>query len=317
MNAAMLNWDSLFFRGSIVDLDINIWSARLSVRPADLGIVDTPDVREALGLGVVRLAPHKAFEKLLAIRRAALKDVENASFNFPFIRGARYVPEKKVEYLLSCLADRKYQFESEVSRFAENYEQTRYAMIPVIRKALVDASCDNVEASIARIVAEYPEDVTSCFGFEWKVYSISGAKSQAAADAVAKETESVKDVVREIVVQLRDEFSEKVKAIAAIIARGAKIPSTSLESARELLNRVKEMNVFGDVELNNQVRAFERVLALASTESVPTNAFTTFGTDLNQIQDVLTKSLDEAVAAAEKNLTGLGNRRIQFPEEVA
>ena len=103
MTTNALGWDNLFFSGSIVDLDINIWSARLSVRPADLGIEDTAAVREALGLGVVRLAPHKAFERLLAIRRAALKDVENSSFNFPFIRGARYVPEAKVESLLAKL----------------------------------------------------------------------------------------------------------------------------------------------------------------------------------------------------------------------
>jgi hypothetical protein len=78
MTTNALGWDNLFFSGSIVDLDINIWSARLSVRPADLGIEDTAAVREALGLGVVRLAPHKAFERLLAIRQAALKDVENS-----------------------------------------------------------------------------------------------------------------------------------------------------------------------------------------------------------------------------------------------
>ncbi len=315
MTTNALGWDNLFFSGSIVDLDINIWSARLSVRPADLGIEDTPDVREALGLGIVRLAPHKAFERLQQIRRAALKDVENSSFNFPFIRGARYVPEAKVESLLAKLDQRKAEFFAAISDFADRYNTIRAEMLPVIRKALLDASCDNIDASMTRIEAEYPKDIVSCFFIGWKIYGISGTKSATAAEAIAQETEQVKGVVREIVTQLRTEFTEKVSGVAKIIARGAKVPTSSIASCREVLARVKEMNVFGDVELNRQVIAFERVLALAEVRSDSFN--TTSTTDLDRIQDVLTKSLDDAVAAAEKNLTGVGNRRLSLPKEVA
>ena len=143
-------------------------------------------------------------------------------------------------------------------------------MLPVIRKALLDAACENVDASLVRIEAEYPKDIVSEFGFSWKIYGISGTKSASASEAIASETEQVKGVIREIVVQLRTEFSEKVSSIAKIIARGGKIPSTSLESAREVLKRVKEMNVFGDAELTNQVRAFERILRARLRRRCPT-----------------------------------------------
>jgi hypothetical protein len=34
-------------------------------------------------------------------------------------------------------------------------------MLPVIRKALLDAACENVDASLTRIKAEYPKDIVS------------------------------------------------------------------------------------------------------------------------------------------------------------
>ena len=311
-NATALGWDTLFFNGSIVDLDIKVWSARLSVRPSDLGIEDTNEVREALGLGIVRLAPKKAFERILAIRRAALKDVENHSFNFPFIRGARYVPEKKIEPLLEKLRARRDEFGTAVFEFAASYDAVRAEMYPVIRKALLDAACDNIDESLSRIDAEYPEDVNSRFYFGWTSYAISGAKSKAAQDAVTQETEQVKGVVREIVSQLRAEFSDKVSSVAKIIARGGKIPTNSIASCREVLARVKEMNVFGDTELTNQVRAFERILAVSEVEARPDNE--ALSKDLDAIAENVQKSLDEAVANAEATLTGLGNRKITIPE---
>jgi hypothetical protein len=312
MTANELTWDALFYRGSIADLDINIWSAKLNLRPTDIDVADTPDVREALTLGTMRLAPKKAFDRILAIRRAALKDVENSSFNFPFLRGARYVPESKVTFLLEQLTFRKGQFDAAIERFSEEYGDTRAEMIPVIRKALLDSGCEDIESAMARVNNEYPTDIEAHFGFSWKMYAISGAKSAAGAEAATEETDQVKGILAEIVKQLRDEFAEKVSGIAKIIARGGKIPTTSIESAREVLKRVKEMNVFGDAELSNQVRAFERILALDSVVGPDTNKVPGLAADLDKIQDVLKTSLDDAIANAEKKLTGLGNRRISM-----
>lgn len=314
MNAPALSWDTLFFNGSIVDLDIRIWTARMSVRPADLGIEDTEEVRAALGLGIVRLAPKKAFDTLLAIRRAALKDVETHSFNFPFIRGARYVPEKKMKDLSEKLRARREEFYRVVkSDFEpERYAQVRADMLPVIRKALLDAACDNIDSSMTRIEAEYPQDIEARFFMGWTTYSVSGAKNAAAAEGMAQETEQVKGVIREMVSQIREEFSEKVASIGKIIARGGKIPTTSIVSCREVLARVKEMNVFGDTELLNQVRAFERILAISEMEARPDNE--ALKMDLSAIEASVRESLEAAVANAEANLTNVGNRRIAVPE---
>jgi len=69
--------------------------------------------------------------------------------------------------------------------------------------------------------------------------------------------------------------------------------------------------VFGDVELTNQVRAFERILALDSVVGPDTNKVPGLAADLDKIQGVLKTSLDDAIRSAEQNLTGLGRRKIE------
>jgi hypothetical protein len=164
---------------------------------------------------------------------------------------------------------------------------------------------------MARVENEYPTQIEAHFGFSWKMYAISGAKSAAGAEAATEETAQVKGILAEIIVQLRSEFSDKVSSISKIIARGGKIPTTSIDSCREVLSRVKEMNVFGDVELTNQVRAFERILALDAVVGPDTNKVPELSADLDKIQETLTQSIDDAVRNAEKNLTGLGRRKIE------
>ena len=311
MTALELTWDALFYRGSIADLDVNVWGATLNLRPNDVDVNDTQDVREVLQLGKMRLAPKKAFDRILQIRRAALKDVENSSFNFPFLRGARYVPEAKVASLVERLNKRRADWDAAIFDFAEDYSTVRGEMLPVIRRALTDAGCRDIETAMARVESEYPKQIEAHFGFSWKMYAIAGAKSAAGAEVASEETAQVKGILREIVVQLRDEFAEKVKSVAAIIARGGRVPSTSIASCREVLNRVKTMNVFGDAELTNQVRAFERILGLSEVAIDPKDLGQSLTPDLNAIQNTLQTSLDDAIRSAEQNLTGLGRRKIK------
>lgn len=309
MNSNGLAWDALFFQGSVVDLDITTWTARLGIKPSDLGIENTTEVRMALSLGSHRLAPKKSFDSILEIARDAKRVVEWHSINFPFIRGARYIPEKKMEQLMEKLRGLRSDFNAAADEYADRYDEIKAAMIPVIRKALLDAACDNIDASMERILSQYPTriEVRSKFKLSWNVYAIRGAKSQAAAEAVEQESENVKSVVREMVVQLREEFTEKVAIIAKQVARGARLKGNTISSSREVLARIEEMNLFGDSDLSRQIDALRAVLDRA--ESMDKSG--ELAPDLDSIQSALDVSLEEAVANAENYLTGLGRRRIR------
>ena len=315
MTPNKIGWDSLFFMGSIVDIEVKVWPARTRIRPSDVDVEDTPEVRQALSLGSTRLAPKATINKMYALAREAKRVLDDHSFNFPFIKGCRFIPEGKMESLLEQM--RSYQsrfgFLADEDFGEEGIEEIKRNMEPVIRKALSDANCKDIKYALERIMNEYPSDVRDRFSFSWKIYAIQGAKSKAAAEAIEEEAENVKSVVREMVTQIREEFTEKVVIISKAVARGGKLKSNVAAAANEVLARVEEMNLFGDVVLNKQIRALRALIEKASGM----DDISGLEKDMDSIKTALDVSLEEAVRNAESSLTTMGRRRIQAPKEVA
>jgi len=313
---AKVGWDNLFLTGSVLDLDVSKWYARTKIKAADLGIEDSPEVHQVLSLGNHRLIPAEAFEEILKAERAAKRTVDYYSLNFPFVRGARYVPEQRMKDLTERLRAHKESFDEAVEKFVAAYDANKAAMLPTIEKALQDAARTSVAAVFAfdRIRDAYPsaEEVRAKFGIRWNIYAIRAPKSAATAQAAMDETESVKGIIRSMVGQLRDEFTEKVGAIMNAVAKAGKIPTTTIESAREVIQRIEDMNVLGDQELADQCRRFKEVIEKAETNG----AYTVRGAsaDLTEIKKAIDKSMEDAVADAEKSLTGVGRRKIAAKE---
>jgi len=311
-----VGWDNLFLTGSVLDLDVSMWAARTKIKPADLGIEDSAEVHKVLSLGNHRLIPSEAFDEIRKAVGATKRTVDYYSLNFPFVRGARYVPENRMSALTERLRAHRETFNEAVDKFVSTYEQRKTEMLPIIEKALQDASRTSTAVVFAldRVKAEYPnaQEVRSKFDMKWNIYAIRAPKSAATAQAAMDETENVKGIIRSMVGQLRDEFVEKVGAIMNAVAKAGKIPTSTIESAREVIQRIEDMNVLGDQELSDQCARFKNVIAKVETNG----AYTVRGasTDLTEIKQAITDSMEEAVADAEKNLTGVGRRKIVSKE---
>jgi hypothetical protein len=314
---AKIGWDSLFLNGSVVDLDISIWTARTGIKAADLGIENTDEVHKALSLGCHRLAPKAAFDEIREIASQAKRTVEFYSLNFSFVRGARYVPEKRMEPLLQKLRDIKGRFDQAADRFSqeENYGTVRAEMLPIMRKALEDATRNPalVESAYNRVLAEYPTsaEVRSRFALAWSVYAIRGATTEAAAEAAEQETSAAKGIIRGMVEQLRGEFTERCGAIMAAIAKGGKIPQGTLEAAKETLTRIDSMNIFGDAELYKQTAALRNIIGKAEANSGKMFSGGVLA-ELATIQTSINTSVEQAVRDAENNLTQMGRRKLDL-----
>lgn len=312
MTQQKVGWDNLFLTGSVLDLDVSMWAARTKIKPADLGIEDSAEVHKVLSLGNHRLIPAEAFEDIRKSVAAAKRTVDYYSLNFPFVRGARYVPENRMKDLTERLRAHKEVFDLAVVNFVAAYDQRKEEMLPIIEKALQDAARTSVAAVFAfdRVRAEYPDaqEVKAKFGIKWNIYAIRAPKSAATAQATLDETESVKGIIRSMVGQLREEFTEKVGAIMNAVAKAGKIPTPTIEAAREVIQRIEDMNILGDQELADQCARFKNVIDKAETNG----AYTVRGAsaDLTEIKEAIDKSMEEAVADAEKSLTGMGRRKI-------
>lgn len=306
-----LNWNALFANGSIVDLGTSMWRARLGIKPSDLGIDDTNAVQKVLSLGCHRLAPSKAFEDINEPAKAAARAIEHYSMNFGLIRGARYVPDTNLPKLLGQLRKYKQEYQAAVNAFMDNYEEMKAQQMPLIRDALRDAAQTPEAAKIAfqRIQAEYPEahQVRDKFKLQWNVYAIQGARSRAAMAAATEEQENVKSIVSSMVTELRSEMQDKLKKILDIAAKGGRLSTKSIDSALKMLDRIESLNVLGDQVLANQIGSL-RSTFLTMDKGQVTDDFTM---GLNSVQEALESSVEQAIAEAEQNLTGVGKRKMK------
>ena len=307
---AQINWNHLFAKGSIVDLNTGRWRARLAIKPQDLDIEDSDEVQKVLSLGQHRLAPETAFAGILEPARAAARSIDYYSMNFGLIKGARYVPDSNLEKLLGKLREYQATFNEEVEKFLENFDEMKEKQMPIIKKALEDAARDESVSREAfnRIRVEYPtkEEVRAKFRLQWNVYAIQGAKSKAAAAVAANEAEQVKDIIGTMVGQLRSELSAKVEKILAAVNRGGALSSTSVGSAMELLNKVESLNVLGDQVLAQQIVSLRAALSTVDRKNVGED----FGQGLEDIQEALEASVEEAIKQAEDDLTSVGRRKL-------
>lgn len=310
MSNQPLNWNILFENGSIVDLNTSIWAARTAIKLSDLGIQDSEDVQKVLSLGCHRLAPKKSFEKVREAAAAAKRSIENHSINFSMIRGARYVPDKAIPKLLEELKTHGAAFSAARAEFLASYEQIKAEQMPVIQRALQNASPtpEIAQNAYLRVCSEYPsiEDVTARFDLTWSVYAIQGAKSKDAMDAIKTETDSVKDVVKDMIAQLRNELRDKLSDLLALTERGGTLKKVSLEAANTLLDRLDSMNILGDKVLADQVKAMRTAIATVNRDEVSQG----FKDGLSGIKKELESSIEQAVAEAEATLTSVGKRKM-------
>ena len=315
-NENYIGWDSLFYNGSVVDLDVSIWTARTKLKAADLGINATADVDKALSLGLYRLAPKEVFDELRTIAAQARTLVDSLSFNFPFVRGARYTIEKNLPKLLDGLKELQERFGTAADVLAMRSDEIRLEQIPILRAAILEATKDpeTVQSAINRILQIYPTgtEIRSKCSLTWTVYAIRGATSAAAAEGLTQETATVKGIVRNMVEQLRDELSERLGAVIACLGRGGKLPADTIRTTRETLDRIDEMNIFGDTELSRMVMQTRDLVYKA--EQYGSGRLVNGGImqQLAGIAADVETSTENAVRQVEENLTGLGRRRIDL-----
>jgi len=146
------------------------------------------------------------------------------------------------------------------------------------------------------------------FSLKWNVYAIQGAKREGASAALQTEAEAVKSIVRDMVTDLRNEVSGKLADVMQLIQKGGKLQPRSVESALAVLDHVDSVNVMGDETLAAQVKALRVALrGLEEGQRVPDATIT----NLEGIKQTLAADIEDAVKAAERKLTGVGQRKLK------
>lgn len=314
----MITWNDLFTQGTLIDFSIHLWRARIRLTAEDLGIDSTEDVQKAISFGCHRLAPASAFETINAIIHAWERDIFDHSLAFPILEGVRYVPDDQVKVLQTKLDMHLRDFEIEVAAFLETYEAMIQEQLPVIEKALAGAAKtpESAAAALSRIISEYPsrQRVAEKFGLEWNFFTISVPASKAAAQTAKSAVPQIQKVVSGMVEQLRTELAGKVANLISLAKKSQDgtaqtkdgFGKRSKQSALDVLMKVDRLNFLDDATLREQTKILRSLL---ETDQSELNGVVR---DLNRVQNALESDIATASAFAEKRLTGLGNRKLQF-----
>jgi hypothetical protein len=304
---SVLTWNDLFLKGSLVDLDLSIWSARALIKAEDLGIQKTEAVIKAISLGHHKLIQRKALKEITRIGSVARAVVDAASLSFSVIHGTRFVPELRLETLIETLKRLRNEFDDAVARFVESYDEKIEETLPIIRTAMEDVNWDHptAERAMLRIREAYPsrEQVAGKFKLRWSVYAITSAKKSAYSD-----DSDIRNAIRDMVSGLREEVSAKLAELLEFVSKGGKLSKRSIDSAIKTLDRAEEINVLGDEVLDRQIGLIRSILSDETSVLVMKR--------LEEIKASLGSGMEEAVSKAELSITELGRRRFTAEREV-
>jgi len=315
-----ITWGDLFSQGTLIKYSVHLWRARIQLKPEDLGIDQTEDIQKALSFGCHRLAPAEAFDEINTAVNGWKRDIEDHSLSFPLLEGVRYVPDKEVKTLQQKLDGWVRKFNHAVENFIAQYDEMMGSMLPVIEQAL-NAAAKTPEAAVAalsRVTREYPpaEKIRTKFGIEWDFFTITLPSSTQAARTAKASAPQIQKVVSSMIEELRMELATKVNTLLTLAQKAKDGTSRSREglgeksrkSALIVLEKVERLNILGDPIIAEQTRVLRQLLESTDGES----DFNRVIRDLNQVQSTLETDIQTAAAAAEKKLTGLGNRKLRI-----
>lgn len=308
---AKLTWEDLFSQGTLVDLDVGVWSGLARLLPGDLGIPKTDEVRTALTFGHERLVSKAFLQPIRDAEQAARQAVDDVSITFPLIRGSRYVPRKNREKLEARLVQIRIDFSAAVTKFLTEYQKHRTEMAGTLRQALATAAKSSmfVDAAMARLTEKYPTEATlgNLMYMKWRYLAITAPKDGAAA---AGEVDAVNEAIGDIVGGLRREVQSKLDDVLALVARGGKITAKTFNSAKRTIDRIASLNVFGDAGLAAAVEKFRAVIDAAAGDKTGDKAGEILAHGLDPVKAEIAKDVDAAVKAAAARLTGASTRKM-------
>jgi len=306
---ANLSWADLFLSGSLIDLDISFWDGLVRLRPEDLGVHRTEDVKTALTFGHERLVSKGHLKALRDLAYEARKLVTENSVTFRLVPGARYLPKSRRASIDRRLEDIRERFGAAVEKFCHEYPSYQEAMRGILRRAITDAAKheDVVEVTLQRLAGQYPtvEKLRAAFAISWKIFSIAAPQD---GEGTGDEGSSVTEAVRDMIKELRAEVATKTKDLLSLVAKGGKLTEKTWRSARAVCDRLESMNVFGDEALSAAITRLRNVVAQAAQRD---DAGDVIAEGLSTVEADLNKNIEEAAAAAADRLTGRNMRRMR------
>ena len=165
---------SLFLKGSVVDVKIKIWAGRKKLKPEDLGFEPDQINKDLISLGSKYLIPKDKINGLFGIRSKTYGVLNSYTMDFSF---GSFVSETNMPHLLEKLDSLKQEFYESVMELKDSYDESKREIMAAwqdeaVRLAASKNDPEFVFEVLDRIEAAFPDwsVVEPKFLFDWKIY---------------------------------------------------------------------------------------------------------------------------------------------------
>lgn len=186
-----MSFEKVFTQGTLVDVNIRIWRAQISLKAEEIGLRDK-DIPAYYELGKKRLIPKDKLMEFISIENLARRLLLKYSYSFAF-GNARFVPKKCLMEFVKQFNELTEKFNELKDDFLSNYDTNRLKMRPHFTEA-AEISYNNAVSMlahehkelgmtkdeyknnyIAQIELNYPtpEELAKKFKMEYNVFQVA------------------------------------------------------------------------------------------------------------------------------------------------
>jgi len=271
-----------------IQLNTRSWPGQAKLSAEDLGLKDG-EVPEIFYLGNKKLYPQEwrqLFNQLSGKARSFLND-----HSFPFVlEYIRAIPKRNLAKVVERLEELKAEYLARADEFVAHYE------------AIQEQWREKYPDIWPRLQPHYPtkSQLRRKFDFFWSVFDIKGAEIKegsapeiiaAYEQARAELEERYREMVEEAVVYLRKKVLEVVTNLSARLKDGRIVRNDTLESVRRVEEWFRDLNIFGDVQVEEALGNLRASLNGTDYEALKDN---------EALKQQLAGLADQVAAAASK-----------------
>lgn len=265
--------DALTREGVLVNVSLRYWRATKKLNAEDLGLDPESVENRLISLGHKKLIPKDALKAFALIESRTHSLVEAVSF--PFLDGlARFLPNAKLEEVMSRLTELEAEFHAEKSLFLSRYTEIRNAAEEEWRH-LAQKLVKTPETLMAAISDAYPcsERIEKYFGFSTQLFQITipdglginpvamkeqmavmQARENAAREAAEKINEGVEGFVADCVASLREQTASLCEDMLGSMREGKTgVHQKTLNRLVKFIDEFKSLNFVGDRQLEEEL----------------------------------------------------------------
>lgn len=252
-----------------IQLGVRLWPGQVKLKAEDLGLKDG-EVPEIFHLGNKKLYPQEWRRLFWQLSNRARNYLNDNSFAF-VLDYVRAIPKRNLARIVEKLEELKAEYMAKVDEFLDSYEE--------IREEWAEKYAD----IWPRLAPHYPAKGTLRWRFDiaWNVFELRGAEPPQAGSApeiieayqqAKAELQSRYDrMVEDAVVYLRKKVLDTVQNLSMRLKDGRIIRNDTLDSVRRVESWFKDLNIFGDMEVEESLTQLRTALNGTDVEELKDN----------------------------------------------